>query len=119
MSVDVVVLRKQAATSLQDIARLAREPLQRAGVERAVAFGSYARDTADGYADLDLAVVLETDLPRFDRPALLDELYRTLPVPLDLLVYTPEEFSRGLAQGTGVFAAIASEGVTIYERPAA
>lgn len=95
---------------------MAEAPLQRAGVERAVAFGSYARQAADGYADLDLAVVIGTDLPRLARPALLAELYDALPVSLDLLVYTPEEFARGLEHGMGVFADIATEGVTIYER---
>jgi predicted nucleotidyltransferase len=118
MTPDVLVVRKPAKHTLQELARLAAEPLRRAGAERAVAFGSYARGTADGYADLDLIVVLATDLPRLERPKLLSDLYDAIPVPLDLLVYTPEEFATGVERGRGVFAAIADEGVTIYERSA-
>ena len=113
---DVVVLKAERRWSLEDLARMARAPLVEAGAERAVAFGAYARGTADGYSDLDLVVVLETDRPFIERGTLLGGLFDALPVPLDLLVYTPEEFARGLARGVGIFDAIAREGVAIHAR---
>jgi len=116
MSDETLILRKPATHTLDELAAMAAPLLEGAGVERAIAFGSYARGTADGYADLDLVVVVATDLPRFERAELLEDLYDLLPVALDLLVYTPEEFAEGLERQTGVFAAIASEGVTIHER---
>lgn len=88
--------------------------LERAGALRAIVFGSYARGAADGFSDL--AVVLETHLPRFERARLLDEVYRAVPLGLDLLVLTPEEFEEGSRARFGIFDAIAREGVTIYER---
>ena len=116
MGDEVVVLRRPARTTLEELARLARASLEAAGAERAVAFGSWARGTADGYSDLDLAVVLRTDLPFVERGRLLGALVDALPVGVDLLVYTPEEFARGLRSRRGVFDAIAREGVTIHER---
>jgi hypothetical protein len=51
-------------------------------------------------------VVLETDLPRLERPRLLLGLIDVLPLGVDLLVYTPEEFAKGLRDRYGVFDAI-------------
>lgn len=113
---DVVVLKADCRWSLEDLTRLAEAPLAAAGAERAVVFGACARGTADGYSDLDLAVVLTTDRPFTERGALLGGLLDALPVPVDLLVYTPEEFACGLARGVGIFDAIAREGVTIHAR---
>lgn len=113
---EVVVVRKPAAHTLEDLAKKAAKPLAAAGAERAVVFGSWATGSADGYSDLDIAVVLETDLPRIERGRLLAGLVEALPVAVDLLVYTPKEFARGTAAGLGVFDAIAREGVTIYAR---
>jgi predicted nucleotidyltransferase len=113
----VTVLRRPAAASLAELAARLRAPLEAIGCERAVAFGSYARGTADGYADLDLVLVLPTDLPPLERGQLVRPVVEALPLAVDLLITTPEEYRRGLERGHGVFDAIAREGVTIYERP--
>lgn len=110
----VAVFNKPSRWSLANLACLADEPLRAAGADRAVAFGSYARGVADAWSDLDLAVVIETDLPRLERGRLLGDLYDALPVSLDLLVFTPSEFERGVQAGLDVFAAIAMEGKTIF-----
>jgi predicted nucleotidyltransferase len=93
-----------------------RGPLEAAGAERAIVFGSWARGEADGYSDLDHVVVLDTDLPRFERARLLGAVLDAAVIPVDLLVFTPEEFERGMERRLDVFDAIASEGVTIHER---
>jgi predicted nucleotidyltransferase len=116
VSEEVVVLRAPARFTLEELASLARPALEAAGVERAVVFGSWARGTADGYSDLDLAAVIDTRLPPLERGPLLADVVRRLPVGVDLLVYTPEEFARGMAARLGVFDAIAREGVTIHAR---
>lgn len=112
------MLAAPAQVDLADVARRAAGPLAAAGAERAIAFGSFARGTADGYSDLDLVVVLATDLPLPERGRLLGPLLDALPVPVDLLVYTPQEFAAGKARDTGLFHTLAEEGVTIYERDA-
>ncbi len=114
MEGSVTIAREPAPWSLAALSRLAAGPLEAAGAKRAVAFGSYARGVADAWSDLDLAVVVDTDLARLERGRLLEELHDAMPVSLDLLVYTPSEFARGMAAGLDVFAAIAAEGKTIY-----
>jgi len=113
---DVSVVRAACRYSLTELADLARPGLEAASVERAVVFGTFARGTADGYSDLDLVVVLETDLPFSERWKLVRAVLDSLPVPVDLLVYTPAEFERGVRQGIGIFDAILREGVTIHAR---
>ena len=116
MGEDVVVLNEPAPCTLQELAGRIRRPLARAGALRAVAFGSYARGAADAWSDLDLAVVLETELPRAERGNLLAETVSALPVGVDIVVYTPDEWRQGMERCVGVFDALAREGVTIYER---
>jgi len=113
---EIEILKAESRHTLEALARRAAGPLAAAGAERAVVFGAYARGTADGYSDLDLAVVLSTDVSFLDRWHLLRAVLDALPLPVDLLVYTPEEFARGLAGRMGIFDAIAREGVTIYAR---
>jgi uncharacterized protein len=118
MRAEVTILQSPAAYTLAELAQIAAEPLRRCGAERAIAFGSYARGTADGYSDLDLVVVRSTDRPPTERWSLFRELLDALPVPVDLLVYTPEELTRGMEQRIGIFDVIAREGVLLYERSA-
>lgn len=83
-----------------EYAALLRDSLQRIvdslaavdAVERVSIFGSYARGRADLLTDLDVLVVMRTDEGFVDR---LRGLYSRLamPVDLDLICYTPEEFA--------------------------
>jgi len=64
-----------------------------AGVDQAYIFGSYARNTQDEYSDLDILIVKETSKEFFRRFQDFPDLYR-LGVPIDLLIYTPDEFAQ-------------------------
>lgn len=110
----IAVFNESSKWSLADLARIASGPLRAAGAIRAVAFGSYARGVADAWSDLDLAVVMETGLPRLERGRLLDDLYDTLPVSVDVLVFTPAEFELGVETGLDVFAAIETDGISVF-----
>jgi predicted nucleotidyltransferase len=65
--------------------------LRQMGVQQIVLFGSAAREKITAWSDLDLIVVLDSDLPFIKRLGLLYERIRPL-VGLDLLAYTPQEF---------------------------
>ena len=54
--------------------------------------GSYARQEAQPWSDVDLLIVHETDLPFVERPRSFDEL-RDFGIHFDILVYTPAEFA--------------------------
>jgi predicted nucleotidyltransferase len=116
MSEEVTVLRAPARATLGEIAERLRGPLEAAGAVRAIVFGSWARGEADGYSDLDLVVVIDTELPRFERASQLGAVLGAAGMPVDLLVFTPEEFERGVQRRLDVFDAIAREGVVIHER---
>jgi predicted nucleotidyltransferase len=71
----------------QEIVRIFRPVRPR----RVILFGSRARAEDDAYSDVDLIVVYETPKRFLDR---LAELYLLwdLPMAVDILAYTPEEF---------------------------
>lgn len=117
MSSYVHVVKAPAPYTLEELARMARAPLEALGAERAVAFGSYARGEADGFSDLDLVVVMETERPRAERAAHLAPLLRALPLTVNLFVYTPAEYAGGMIRRLGIFDALARDGVEVYARP--
>ena len=111
---DVTVISAPAPCTFEEMCRRAVPVLRKAGAKRAIVFGSWARGNADGFSDLDLAVVMDTDLPRPERGlALATQLDHALPVVVDVLVYTPEEFAANEADGFGVFDELRREGVEI------
>ena len=59
-----------------------------------ILFGSAADGTADDGSDIDLIVVMETDLGMLDRCTEARMAVGRIGVPVDVLVYTPEEFRR-------------------------
>ncbi len=110
----VTVLREPAPCSLDELRSRAVPVLRAAGASRAVVFGSWARGEADGFSDLDLVVVMETDRPPLERGLdLARRLDAALPVVVDLIVYTPVEFAAGRTRGLAVFDALSREGARI------
>ncbi len=95
----------------QIVAALAHRP----EVERAILFGSYREGRRDLFTDLDILIVASSDLDYVSRTA---DMYRYLSVPvdMDLLVYTPEEMERN--RHRPFIRRILEEGETIYEKQA-
>jgi len=82
--------------------------------DRVYVFGSWALGEQDELSDLDLVVIKRTVLPFFDR---IREVLRLLPGgigPVDVLVYTPEEFEAMLREGNAFAELIAEEGRLIH-----
>ena len=59
-----------------------------------ILFGSYASGQQKKDSDLDLVIIKDTDLPFLERQKQVYMLLRTL-TPVDIFVFTPEEFERG------------------------
>ena len=99
-------------TDVQRRVATLRSLLRALGYERAILFGSAARGDLHEGSDLDVIVVRRTELPFVERPR---ELLERLPpgLPVDLLVYTPEEFQRLSSDPRGVVASALAEGVAL------
>ncbi|MDE0109451.1 MAG: nucleotidyltransferase domain-containing protein [Bryobacterales bacterium] len=114
MDAGIAIGNETPMWSLANLARIAPEPLHAVAVKRAVAFGSHARGAAGTQSDLDLVVVIETDIPRLERGRLLGDLCHALLVSPDVLVLIPAEVAHGSRAGLNVFAAIAAERITVF-----
>lgn len=97
---------------------------------RAILWGSYARGDAHPGSDVDLIVIVDTDLGRFDRykeytwplataldGLLPEEPNRSTP-RVDLDIFTPHEWERHRLRNSSVYQRATSEGLVIYEQPA-
>ena len=96
--------------------------LTQPNVERILLFGSRARGEADAFSDLDLIMVRRTSSRFLER---LGEAYQRLAeaalrlgVDVDVLVYTPAEYRRLLAEGNPLVTQAHWEGRVLYEKSA-
>lgn len=84
-----------------------RRLLKKYHAERAILFGSYARQEADASSDIDLIVIGGIKFDPTDVFCIAEELYRTLGKPVD--VYELREINAGSA----FYDTVMAEGVQI------
>jgi len=84
--------------------------------EKVILFGSYAWGRPDKSSDADLLVVKRSRKPKHHRIEEVERLLYPAPMPVDVLVYTPEELRQRLKLGDFFFTRIANEGKVLYER---
>lgn len=92
------------------------EALKAYNPEKIILFGSSARGEKDKYSDIDLIIIKKTKdrfLQRLKKAALLIRE----PLPVDLFVYTPEEFAQMLEDENPFVQMVSKEGKVIYEKP--
>jgi len=90
--------KSRPATSLldvstTDIVEQLIKAVDRPKVRAAYLFGSLARNEIHAWSDIDLILVADTKLPFVERPQQFTHLFENIPYAIDLLVYTPEEFT--------------------------
>jgi predicted nucleotidyltransferase len=96
--------------------RLLKESLFPYRPERIYLFGSWSREEEDELSDIDIVVIKRTTKSFFNR---LRETARLIPPDLkcvDILVYTPEEFTEMKRGGNAFAEMIMKEGIIIYDR---
>ncbi|MCS6848517.1 MAG: nucleotidyltransferase domain-containing protein [Anaerolineae bacterium] len=77
-------------------------------------FGSYAYGTPTPDSDVDLLVVMQTDLSGAEQAAAIREAVN-FTFPTDLLVRTPDQIEQRLAIGDPFIHEIVTKGVLLYE----
>ncbi len=105
-------LRVEYKSLLEESINILKERLKDK-VEKIIVFGSYAKGRRDLCTDLDILIVMESNKPYIER---LRELYSilTLPVDVDILCYTPDEFR--IMSSKGFLREAVKDGVVVYER---
>src|SRR6266496_2737982 len=84
-------------------------------IEKAILFGSHARNEASRHSDIDLILIKNTDLRFLDRyEGILTACSQALPEwDVDILIYTPEELA-GISHRAFIKQAL-KEGKILYE----
>lgn len=86
--------------------------------DRIILFGSRSRGDNRRGSDLDLLVVKASDLPRYRRSPPIYLALRDIQVPMDIIVYTPEEIEDWKAVRQAFITTAVREGKVLYERAA-
>ena len=83
--------------------------------EKIVLFGSYANGNPTPDSDLDLLVVMDSDLPRHKRAAPLMLMFRPALCAMDILVYTHEEVAEWNGTVNHIITEVLNSGKVVYE----
>jgi len=84
--------------------------------EKVILFGSYASGKSTDSSDVDLIVVRNTSLPKTKRGIEIRRLFYRQLIPLDIKVYTPDEFeNESKTPFSFLFSALKNSQV-LYER---
>jgi len=84
--------------------------------QRIMLFGSYASGQPTPDSDLDLLIIMDSELPRHKRTVPIRLLFRPMPCAMDILVYTPEEVARWDGTVNHIITEALQHGITVYER---
>ncbi|OGL45512.1 MAG: hypothetical protein A2W05_06385 [Candidatus Schekmanbacteria bacterium RBG_16_38_10] len=84
--------------------------------EKIILFGSYAYGTPTKDSDIDLMVIMDTEMKPYERALPIRKALKYLGMPKDVIVRTPQEFERFKdIVGTTIYTA-AHKGKVIYEK---
>ena len=84
--------------------------------DKIILFGSYAIGKANEDSDLDLMVIKATDLPRPQRTFQVRKMLYGALVPIDLIVYTPDEIAESRGNKFSFVSEVMKTGKILYER---
>jgi predicted nucleotidyltransferase len=98
----------------KEINRVVAQIIQKYKPDKIILFGSAARGQMNRDSDADL-LIIKTETPYYGADR-IRELSRLIDrnIPIDLLVYRPEEFEKRLQMGDPFLKAIVKEGKVLY-----
>lgn len=98
------------------IERISREIVREINPEKVILFGSYARGMQTSDSDIDLIIVNKTDLPKHKRSLAIRRLFYRKLIPMDIKVYTPEEFESERVNKFSFLNSALKESRVLYDR---
>lgn len=84
--------------------------------QKIILFGSYAAGNPNDNSDLDLMIIKDSDLPRPQRTVQVRKMLFGSMIPLDLIVYTPQEIEESRNKAFSFVHEVLTNGKTLYER---
>jgi len=84
--------------------------------DKIILFGSYATGKPTEDSDLDLLVIKASELPRPQRTVQVRKMLYGEMIPIDLIVYTPQEVAESRKNKFSFVNEVLNTGKTIYER---
>lgn len=83
--------------------------------EKIILFGSWAWGEPHEYSDLDLFVIKDTKRPTLKRIEDLDRIFSRRDLPMDFLVYTPDQVENRLRIGDLFVKDVLTNGKILYD----
>ncbi len=80
-----------------------------------IVFGSVARHEAGDHSDLDLLVVMDTNLKGAKRAAVIHRRMIDIAMPMDVFVLTPSEYEANKDDRYSFVSEIVRTGIVVYE----
>ena len=84
--------------------------------EKIILFGSFAYGKPTPDSDVDLLVIMQSDLGPHARAVQVSNILDPRPFPVDIIVRTPEEIEERLRIGDCFIGEVVSKGKVLYER---
>lgn len=84
--------------------------------EKVILFGYHAWGTPHPHSDVDLLVIMESDLPQIEREVQALQACHIRFLPLDIIVRTPQEIATRLRMGDFFIRRILEKGKVLCER---
>ena len=81
---------------------------------KVILFGSYAYGDVSVDSDVDLLIILDTNLKGAERQRVVSRLIRPRPFPVDIIVKTPEEINEAKKRIDPFMNEILEKGVVLY-----
>jgi len=85
--------------------------------EKIILFGSRAYGEATPDSDVDLLVIMETELPSAERHRQISRLLRPRLLPIDIVVRNPREIQKSLHRVDPFIHEVLEKGIVLYARP--
>jgi predicted nucleotidyltransferase len=101
---------------LEAIHAVAQKIAEKFGPEKIILFGSHAYGTPQASSDVDLLVVMQTELTPHKQRLQIARALSPRPFGMDILVRTPADLERRIALGDFFLREVVRKGKVIYER---
>ena len=89
--------------------------VQNVNPSKVILFGSYANGDPNENSDIDLLIIKNTDTPLNKRASEVRPYLRGLKIPMDILVYTENEYQQQVNSRYSMISDIVEKGIVLYE----